>query len=204
MLVSKHKSDFVWWQGFAYASACCDCHCCAFVREADHEIRVAMCPWIQPGGRQHFQASVQIIMFVHCVFLETTYQQTLTAYSCLKFVLARAAGGRNRGVLYTDQGCSCCIAMPVFIWHCLSLVNKILMLQAVSTKAEHILQTWWPFFSSISADSPSHVGSNRRNQTTRPLKNNSSLLPISGNAPVKKHSVQQDNPLALKTGRTLS
>uniref|UniRef100_A0A8C3BEM0 SCY1 like pseudokinase 3 n=1 Tax=Cairina moschata TaxID=8855 RepID=A0A8C3BEM0_CAIMO len=49
-------------------------------------------------------------------------------------------------------------------------------------------------------DSPSHVGSNRRNQTTRPLKNNSSLLPISGNAPVKKHSVQQDNPLALKTG----
>ncbi|NWZ22038.1 PACE1 protein, partial [Asarcornis scutulata] len=49
-------------------------------------------------------------------------------------------------------------------------------------------------------DSPSHVGSNRRNQTSRPLKNNSSLLPISGNAPIKKHSVQQDNPLALKTG----
>ncbi|XP_035188496.1 protein-associating with the carboxyl-terminal domain of ezrin [Oxyura jamaicensis] len=49
-------------------------------------------------------------------------------------------------------------------------------------------------------DSPSHVGSNQRNQITRPLKNNSSLLPISGNAPVKKHSVQQDNPLALKTG----
>ncbi|NXF66531.1 PACE1 protein, partial [Ciccaba nigrolineata] len=49
-------------------------------------------------------------------------------------------------------------------------------------------------------DSPSHVLSNRRNQTSRPLKNNSSVFPISGNVPVKKPSVQQDNPLALKTG----
>uniref|UniRef100_A0A8C0F340 SCY1 like pseudokinase 3 n=1 Tax=Bubo bubo TaxID=30461 RepID=A0A8C0F340_BUBBB len=32
-------------------------------------------------------------------------------------------------------------------------------------------------------DSPSHVLSNRRNQTSRPLKNNSSVFPISGNVP---------------------
>ncbi|NXK46060.1 PACE1 protein, partial [Chauna torquata] len=49
-------------------------------------------------------------------------------------------------------------------------------------------------------DSPTHVVSNQRNQTSWPLKNNSSMLPISGNAPVKKHSLQQNNPLALKTG----
>ncbi|XP_062458390.1 protein-associating with the carboxyl-terminal domain of ezrin [Pezoporus occidentalis] len=49
-------------------------------------------------------------------------------------------------------------------------------------------------------DSPSHVVSNQRNQTSRPLKNNSGVFPISGNVPVKKLSVQQDNPLALKTG----
>ncbi|NWI93163.1 PACE1 protein, partial [Pitta sordida] len=49
-------------------------------------------------------------------------------------------------------------------------------------------------------DSPSHVVSNQRNQTSRPLKNSSSLFPISGNVPVKKLSVGQDNPLALKTG----
>ncbi|NXF03397.1 PACE1 protein, partial [Smithornis capensis] len=49
-------------------------------------------------------------------------------------------------------------------------------------------------------DSPSHVVSNQRNQTSRPLKNSSSSFPISGNVPVKKLSVRQDNPLALKTG----
>ncbi|NWQ64797.1 PACE1 protein, partial [Neopipo cinnamomea] len=49
-------------------------------------------------------------------------------------------------------------------------------------------------------DSPSHVVSNQRNQTSRPLKSSSSLFPISGNAPVKKLSGQQDNPMALKTG----
>ncbi|KFP85263.1 Protein-associating with the carboxyl-terminal domain of ezrin, partial [Acanthisitta chloris] len=49
-------------------------------------------------------------------------------------------------------------------------------------------------------DSPSHIVSNQRNQTSRPLKNSSSLFPISGNAPAKKLSVRQDNPLALKTG----
>ncbi|XP_010018789.1 PREDICTED: protein-associating with the carboxyl-terminal domain of ezrin [Nestor notabilis] len=49
-------------------------------------------------------------------------------------------------------------------------------------------------------DSPSHVLSNQRNQTLRPLRNNSSVFPISGNVPVKKLSVQQDHPLALKTG----
>ncbi|NXN52023.1 PACE1 protein, partial [Rynchops niger] len=49
-------------------------------------------------------------------------------------------------------------------------------------------------------DSPSHVVSNQRNQTCRPLKNNSSVFPISGNVPVKKLSVRQDKPLALKTG----
>ncbi|XP_027550429.1 protein-associating with the carboxyl-terminal domain of ezrin [Neopelma chrysocephalum] len=49
-------------------------------------------------------------------------------------------------------------------------------------------------------DSPSHVVSNQRNQTSRPLKSNSSLFPISGNVPVKKLSGRQDNPLALKTG----
>ncbi|NWX39203.1 PACE1 protein, partial [Steatornis caripensis] len=48
--------------------------------------------------------------------------------------------------------------------------------------------------------SPSHVVSNRRNQTSWPLKNNSSVFPLSGNVPVKKLSVRQDNPLALKTG----
>ncbi|NXM76795.1 PACE1 protein, partial [Serilophus lunatus] len=48
--------------------------------------------------------------------------------------------------------------------------------------------------------SPSHVVSNQRNQTSRPLKNSSSLFPISGNVPVKKLSVRQDNLLALKTG----
>ncbi|NXW98467.1 PACE1 protein, partial [Larus smithsonianus] len=50
-------------------------------------------------------------------------------------------------------------------------------------------------------DSPSHVVINQRNQTCRPLKNNSSAFPISGNVPVKKLSVRQDNPLALKTGK---
>ncbi|NWX07189.1 PACE1 protein, partial [Caloenas nicobarica] len=49
-------------------------------------------------------------------------------------------------------------------------------------------------------DSPSHVVSNQRNQTSRPLKNNSSMFPISGNVPLKKLSVRQDNPVALKTG----
>ncbi|KFW64787.1 Protein-associating with the carboxyl-terminal domain of ezrin, partial [Pygoscelis adeliae] len=49
-------------------------------------------------------------------------------------------------------------------------------------------------------DSPSHIVSNQRNQTSRPLKNNSSVFPIAGNVPVKKLSVRQDNPLALKTG----
>ncbi|KFP21339.1 Protein-associating with the carboxyl-terminal domain of ezrin, partial [Egretta garzetta] len=49
-------------------------------------------------------------------------------------------------------------------------------------------------------DSPSHVISNQRNQTSRPLKNNSCVFPIAGNVPVKKFSVRQDNPLALKTG----
>ncbi|NXT47322.1 PACE1 protein, partial [Pluvianellus socialis] len=49
-------------------------------------------------------------------------------------------------------------------------------------------------------DSPSHVVSNQRNQASRPLKNNFSVFPISGNVPVKKLSVRQDNPLALKTG----
>ncbi|XP_010714038.1 protein-associating with the carboxyl-terminal domain of ezrin isoform X2 [Meleagris gallopavo] len=49
-------------------------------------------------------------------------------------------------------------------------------------------------------DSPTHAVSNQRHQTSWPLKNNSSVLPISGNTVVKKHSVQQDNPLALKTG----
>ncbi|KFU91199.1 Protein-associating with the carboxyl-terminal domain of ezrin, partial [Chaetura pelagica] len=50
-------------------------------------------------------------------------------------------------------------------------------------------------------DSPSHVVSNQRNQTSRPLKNSSSVFPSSGNTPVKKLSVQKDNPLALKTGK---
>ncbi|XP_032854492.2 protein-associating with the carboxyl-terminal domain of ezrin isoform X2 [Tyto alba] len=49
-------------------------------------------------------------------------------------------------------------------------------------------------------DSPSHVLSNQRNQTSRPLKNNSSVFPISGSVPVKKLSGRQDNPLVLKTG----
>ncbi|NXL33170.1 PACE1 protein, partial [Glaucidium brasilianum] len=49
-------------------------------------------------------------------------------------------------------------------------------------------------------ESPSRVLSNRRNQTSLPLKNNSSVFPISGNVPVKKTSVRQDNPLALRTG----
>ncbi|XP_046800328.1 protein-associating with the carboxyl-terminal domain of ezrin isoform X2 [Gallus gallus] len=49
-------------------------------------------------------------------------------------------------------------------------------------------------------DSPTRTVSNQRHQTSQPLKNNSSVLPISGNAIVKKHSVQQDNPLALNTG----
>ncbi|XP_061201489.1 protein-associating with the carboxyl-terminal domain of ezrin [Neopsephotus bourkii] len=49
-------------------------------------------------------------------------------------------------------------------------------------------------------DSPSHAVSNQRNQTSRPLKNNSGVFPISGNVPVKKLSVRQDNPLALNAG----
>ncbi|NXM24094.1 PACE1 protein, partial [Oxyruncus cristatus] len=49
-------------------------------------------------------------------------------------------------------------------------------------------------------DSPSHVTSNQRNQTSRPLKSSSSLFPISGKVPVKKLSGRQDNPLPLKTG----
>ncbi|KFZ68495.1 Protein-associating with the carboxyl-terminal domain of ezrin, partial [Podiceps cristatus] len=48
--------------------------------------------------------------------------------------------------------------------------------------------------------SPSHVISNQRNHTSRSLKNHSSVFPISGNVPVKKLSVRQDIPLALKTG----
>uniref|UniRef100_A0A8C2YHV9 SCY1 like pseudokinase 3 n=1 Tax=Coturnix japonica TaxID=93934 RepID=A0A8C2YHV9_COTJA len=54
--------------------------------------------------------------------------------------------------------------------------------------------------SSIPADSPTRAVSNQRHQTSQPWKNNSSVLPISGNAVVKKHSVQRDNPLALRTG----
>ncbi|NXM02904.1 PACE1 protein, partial [Tyrannus savana] len=49
-------------------------------------------------------------------------------------------------------------------------------------------------------DSPSHVMSNQRNQTSRPMKSSSSSFPISGNVPAKKLSGRQDNPLALKTG----
>ncbi|KFQ34860.1 Protein-associating with the carboxyl-terminal domain of ezrin, partial [Merops nubicus] len=49
-------------------------------------------------------------------------------------------------------------------------------------------------------DSPSHVGSNLRNQTSRPLKTNSGVFPVTGSVPVKKLSVRQDNFLALKTG----
>ncbi|KAJ7411863.1 Protein-associating with the carboxyl-terminal domain of ezrin [Willisornis vidua] len=49
-------------------------------------------------------------------------------------------------------------------------------------------------------DSPSHIVSNQRNQTSRPLKSSSSLFPSSGNTSVKKPPVQQDNPLASKTG----
>ncbi|NXE04229.1 PACE1 protein, partial [Lophotis ruficrista] len=49
-------------------------------------------------------------------------------------------------------------------------------------------------------DSPSHVVSNQRNQTSQPLKNNSSVFPIAGNVPVRKLSVRQDNPLTLKSG----
>ncbi|XP_065600047.1 protein-associating with the carboxyl-terminal domain of ezrin [Cyrtonyx montezumae] len=48
--------------------------------------------------------------------------------------------------------------------------------------------------------SPTRAVSNQRHQTSQPLKNNSGMLSVSGNAVVKKHSVQQDNPLALKTG----
>ncbi|KFP89967.1 Protein-associating with the carboxyl-terminal domain of ezrin, partial [Apaloderma vittatum] len=53
-------------------------------------------------------------------------------------------------------------------------------------------------------DSPSHVVSNQRNQSSRPLKNNTSVFPISGNTSVKKLSVRQDNPLALKTGEQVT
>ncbi|XP_072198969.1 protein-associating with the carboxyl-terminal domain of ezrin [Excalfactoria chinensis] len=49
-------------------------------------------------------------------------------------------------------------------------------------------------------DSPTRTVSNQRHQTSQPLKNNSGVLPISGNAVVKKHSVQRGNPLALQTG----
>ncbi|XP_021260198.1 protein-associating with the carboxyl-terminal domain of ezrin isoform X2 [Numida meleagris] len=49
-------------------------------------------------------------------------------------------------------------------------------------------------------DSPTRAVSSQRHQTSWPLKNNPSVLPISGNTLVKKHSVQQDNPLVLKTG----
>ncbi|NXY91337.1 PACE1 protein, partial [Alcedo cyanopectus] len=46
-------------------------------------------------------------------------------------------------------------------------------------------------------DSPSHV---LRNQASQPLKNNSRVFPVAGSVPVKKLSVRQDNPPALKTG----
>ncbi|NXN18256.1 PACE1 protein, partial [Indicator maculatus] len=49
--------------------------------------------------------------------------------------------------------------------------------------------------------SPSHVVSNQRNQTSRLLKNHSSVFPAAGNAPAKKLSVRQDNPLALRRGK---
>ncbi|NXS32416.1 PACE1 protein, partial [Pomatostomus ruficeps] len=49
-------------------------------------------------------------------------------------------------------------------------------------------------------DSPSHGVSNQSNPTSRPLKSSPSLFPSSANAPVKKIPVQQDNPLASKTG----
>ncbi|XP_061859251.1 protein-associating with the carboxyl-terminal domain of ezrin [Colius striatus] len=47
--------------------------------------------------------------------------------------------------------------------------------------------------------SPRHVISNQRNQTSQPLKN-PEAFPVVGNVPIKKLSVQADNPLALKTG----
>ncbi|XP_039411718.1 protein-associating with the carboxyl-terminal domain of ezrin isoform X3 [Corvus cornix cornix] len=49
-------------------------------------------------------------------------------------------------------------------------------------------------------DSPSHGMSNQRSQTSQPLKSSPSLFPSSANAPVKKLPMQQDNPLASKTG----
>ncbi|NXD08505.1 PACE1 protein, partial [Nothocercus nigrocapillus] len=49
-------------------------------------------------------------------------------------------------------------------------------------------------------ESPTHVVSNLRHPASRPLKSNASVFHASGNIPAKKQPVQQDNPLALKTG----
>lgn len=80
--------------------------------------------------------------------------------------------------------------------------KNVPMLRAGSTKTDTTPYGLGILFSFIPADSPSHVVSNQRNQTSRPLKNNSGVFPISGNVLVKKLSVRQDNPLALKTGKT--
>lgn len=73
LLVSKHKPDVCVVAGLRlcfsllWLSLLCFCK-----RGRSWEPRCHVSKWIQPGGRQHFQASVQIIMFVQRAFLETT------------------------------------------------------------------------------------------------------------------------------------
>lgn len=55
---------------------------------------------------------IQIMLFVHCEYLERTEQQKLTHLHCLNFVLVRAAG--TVVLLCIDKRCSFCIAVPVF------------------------------------------------------------------------------------------
>lgn len=112
-------------------------------------------------------------------------------YSCHNFVLARAAGSRNRRVLFYIwiRRCSCWIAVPGL---CCSRRTFQCCRQF----------SLCPFFPFILAGSPSHGVSNQRNQTSRPPKSSPSLFPSSANVPGKKLPVRQDNALASKTGKT--
>lgn len=116
-------------------------------------------------------------------------------------MLTRAAG--RVVLLCTDQEVQFLVLRCQSLVLLISVVNKTPMPWAVSTETANT-RIGFNGLSSIPADSPTRTVSNQRHQTSQPLKNNSSVLPISGNAVVKKHSVQQDNPLALNTGKTLT
>lgn len=122
----RHKRGSVWSRESVYALSC-DRQCCTLVCEQIQGVREATQSrsWGADPARWQtafFDSCSAHNQFVHCVFLERTYQQRLTTCSCPNFVLARAADGRNRGALCHSRlrRCSCCIAAPARTQWCLS------------------------------------------------------------------------------------